>query len=1401
MSVTMDRISHAFGKVLKDPPKGWDLDDIQDAIVIGSGYGGAISASRLVEMGLTPMLLERGREILPGEYPTNLEEARRETQLTLRQRGRITTNNGLMDVRVNDDMHVVVGCGLGGTSLLNANVALRADPAVFQQTDADGQLLWPRKFSKGDFLGEAYDEAEKGLGTTKIPKDVTLPKMEALNVAAKALGRKLKRAPINVTFEEGANFFGNYQAACTMCGDCCSGCNFGAKNTTLMNYLPHAQANGARIVTEAVVHWVSVDDGLWTVHVAPWGDDHITEIRTKLLVIAAGTLGSTELLQRSALKGLPLSAANLGRGFSGNGDILGFGFDANYTHKTGTNAKAKPIYSVGAGAHQKDLIGSGGNGDLAKFKPGPCITGYIEIDQGDPINGLVIEDGVAPGPLSTVYPPLFFLQDATTADLMAFPDAARRLPSLAELGTGVQNHLGADALTYEGAVSQTQSYLVMSHDDGSGWLRHDTDLDIVYVDWPGVGQRFPYPRDNEILEKAASAIWGNYLSNPVWSGQFGWNLVTVHPVGGCRMADSAADGVVDGECRLYNGTKDHVYENALVCDGSVIPTSLGLNPLLTISAVTIQAMDALKERRGFGEKRDLKYAESSYPASGAPSKPEDDPFAAMIAQLISAKAAIERAIIGMGVDPEKVREFIKTQANAFIDSSNMNLWQKGMAETAIDGAIQNADLVKDVPGACRTLLDYIQSLLDALGTEGSASDQTRATRALEALRKIIGNVSAGASFDEQMRGSVAPVIHKNQTIGDRYAVGRRQGEADGTWIEAQLHVATPNAADMIDDKNKQFAAKLSGKIAITGDAPIAGTHKVANGTFNLLKNDAKAVELWEMDYQCDLTDTLKFEGRKTLQKRPGSHWWTDLTHLFTTITDTSQNPPVVYEGRIDLNLQDFLTEPGSVETPFKADPNEGAQELGMQLADALSSHDFSKLVADQKWLSGLFHYVLANYGNGPDGKPLAAVSALGLMTAMPLAQRIPMQVFRTYGGLAAYLNNFPAIDQPSEPNDAFPSAVDGKIIFEGIIGEVITEEAEPHYPIRLTRFKGGDYGPVIISSGLGVRALSFGLKTNESSILKELIKARYDVWVFDHRSSPANQLPKKPDYAVDNIALYDWPWAIDTVTTKTGKPTVQIMAHCLGALTVMMSLAAKPTSKVRQLVINQFSLHPVTNWFNQLKADTNMAELIHDGLPETWRMVLDSITNNPELGTLLAPHPTFDLSTQPPDLSGGNTTDMTIDALLYGIPFPDDNPCLSPTCHRVFGVFGPVWLHKNLNEATHNVLGLTCGTVATYQFEQLGLIMKLGRAVDKDGNDTYLRSAKGLDMPIHFMAGSDNQLVMPETTLRTQRWLQQALPHSAHKFTREVFGGYGHLDCFFGQNAHQDIYGAILGALEQFKDG
>src|SRR5689334_134193 len=139
-----------------------DLAASYDALVVGSGYGGGVAASRLARMGYKVAVLERGEEILPGEYPDTPEKAIEQSQIHDGSCS-IGPELGLFDLRVGVDMNVLVACGLGGTSLINANVSIEPDRRVFEDP------AWPDGIADGD-LAEGYERARSMLHPLRYPQ-------------------------------------------------------------------------------------------------------------------------------------------------------------------------------------------------------------------------------------------------------------------------------------------------------------------------------------------------------------------------------------------------------------------------------------------------------------------------------------------------------------------------------------------------------------------------------------------------------------------------------------------------------------------------------------------------------------------------------------------------------------------------------------------------------------------------------------------------------------------------------------------------------------------------------------------------------------------------------------------------------------------------------------------------------------------------------------------------------------------------------------------------------------------------------------------------------------------------------------------------------------------------------
>ncbi|MEM7726106.1 MAG: alpha/beta fold hydrolase [Cyanobacteria bacterium P01_A01_bin.45] len=532
-------------------------------VVIGSGYGGSIAASRLSRAGVQVCLLERGKEFQAGEFPDTPQEALQEMQINLPKK-HVGSHTGLYDFHVNEDVNVFVGCGLGGTSLINANVSLRAENRVFEDE------CWSEELRKdiNTLLADGYKRAEEMLKPTPYPESFPkLAKLAALEKSAKYLNQDFYRPPINVNFQERTNHVGVEQKPCNLCGDCVSGCNQTAKNTTAMNYLPDAKNHGAEIYTKvSVSHIEKQENGKqksrWLVHYQILGsgqekfDAPTMFISADMVILAAGTLGSTEILLRSTAKGLNVSK-KLGHRFSGNGDVLGFGYNND-----------QEINGVGYGTRLPE--------DMEPV--GPCITGIIDIrNQSRLNNSMVIEEGSIPGAISPLLPNTF----STAARLLGEDTDNGFVDSVKETTRKIESLIKG---SYTGAVKNTQTFLVMSHDDAKGKMHLEDDK--LRIDWKGIGEQPHFQRIDDRIEQATRCLGGTKIPNPMWNKLLQKDLITVHPLGGCAMGDDAQRGVVNHKGQVFSGTEGtDTHQSLYVCDGSVIPRSLGVNPLLTISAI------------------------------------------------------------------------------------------------------------------------------------------------------------------------------------------------------------------------------------------------------------------------------------------------------------------------------------------------------------------------------------------------------------------------------------------------------------------------------------------------------------------------------------------------------------------------------------------------------------------------------------------------------------------------------------------------------------------------------------------------------------------------------------------------------------------------------------------------
>ncbi|KAI0457985.1 glucose-methanol-choline oxidoreductase [Xylaria acuta] len=555
-----------------------------DCVVIGSGYGGGVAAARMARARKRVCVLERGKEHWPGEFPTStgdtLDQLHYSGQFAPPWLPRKVVHGGdptgMYHLIFGNGQNAVVGNGLGGTSLINANVFLEADEDVLQMEQ------WPKEIKdhKG-CLKEYYEKAANVLEPEEYPKDwPSLPKLELLKKQAEYLNmsEKFSRVKQTTRFRNGPNSCGVEMSASASTGQDATGLNDGSKTTTLVTYLADAWNWGADMFCESEVRYITESpDGVgYLVYFAWHGgnrghfkanlhDDLMWVHAKEAVFLGAGAIGTTEILLRSKQMGLKMSD-KVGQNMSGNGDMLAFGYNTDHE----VNAMGKQFPSP--------------------YHPiGPCITGIIDNRKGheNPLDGYVIEEGTIPGALAPFMQALLEIMPGSV-ETEGESLYQRVQANLARAGS-----LFLGPYFRKGAIEKTQVYLIMSHDSNQAYLTLKEDKPVL--EFIGVGRSDHVKYLNNVLGKATRAVGGTFVQNPFYS-LMGQQQITVHPIGGACMADDGNMGVTNHAGEVFKGDGTETYKGLIVTDGAIIPASLGANPFATITALAERSLDLYAKR-------------------------------------------------------------------------------------------------------------------------------------------------------------------------------------------------------------------------------------------------------------------------------------------------------------------------------------------------------------------------------------------------------------------------------------------------------------------------------------------------------------------------------------------------------------------------------------------------------------------------------------------------------------------------------------------------------------------------------------------------------------------------------------------------------------------------------------
>jgi cholesterol oxidase len=531
--------------------------------VIGSGFGGAISGCRLAEKGYRVLILERGRRWDKSNFPSVTDRD------WVWDHEKPESFNGWLDLRSFPHMRVATGAAVGGGSLIYANISVEAPAAAFNKG-------WPQEITLSE-LKAHYDAVAQYMNVQEIPDNQLTDRGKLVKIGAEKIGQpgRFRKLGLAVSFDPHwsydlndphnpkhskpfVNTQGAAQGTCTHLGYCDIGCPVNARNTLDLNYLYNAENKYHAEIRQ--LHLVQniepIDDGYRVSYDDLAGSSHNPGSETaRIVIVAAGSLGSTELLLRCRdLNGsLPKLSRFLGRDWSSNGDFL--------TPALGTSYPCSPTR-------------------------GPTISSSIDFNDGS-IRG------------ANGQPVFFWVQDG------GFPSLA--VPYLAREADGVLKFFGAKELVDQINLSVgddnplkfVMPWFAQGRDAANGifTLRRRWGGMLgpkqLYLKWDVAESEKTMMAIIDMHMKLSAATGGKPLIEPSWvlgdSGvlsRFGWifrrlgrNLITPHPLGGCNMGATRETGVVNHAGEVYG------YQNLYVADAAIIPEAVGVNPSRTIGAL------------------------------------------------------------------------------------------------------------------------------------------------------------------------------------------------------------------------------------------------------------------------------------------------------------------------------------------------------------------------------------------------------------------------------------------------------------------------------------------------------------------------------------------------------------------------------------------------------------------------------------------------------------------------------------------------------------------------------------------------------------------------------------------------------------------------------------------------
>ena len=504
-----------------------------DFVIVGSGFGGSVSALRLAEKGYRVAVLEKGRHFGPNDYAKTNWNLRRYLWAP------IIRCFGIQQITLLKGMLILHGAGVGGGSLVYANTLMQPRPKAFDDQS------WPNKINWQNELEPFYQIAKKMLGVAVNPA-LDTDSEKAILQLAKDLNCEETYHPteVGVYFgdpnkEVDDPYFdgqGPRRSGCTLCGGCMVGCRYNAKNTLDKNYLYLAQKHGAKIFAETMVSRIekTQDEYLITAKSTTQLFSKKIQFKAKKIVLSAGVIGTLRLLFKAKLvdKTLVNISSTLGEKVRTNGESL-----------------------CGVSTPDPNM----------SFNRGIAIGSAIHPDEHTKIEPVRYSAGSSFMRLLAI--PLTHKSKYFPRPLMAIPAMMSNLPLFTQL------------LAAKDWAKQSVILLIMQ--SSPEWTRIEWKRSFFTLFRKGLAIQNSVPSYLEIAQKSTDLLARHYSALPqnVVTEVFFDAPATAHILGGCVVGNTAEDGVINDKHEVFN------YPGLYVADGSVIPANLGVNPSLTITAM------------------------------------------------------------------------------------------------------------------------------------------------------------------------------------------------------------------------------------------------------------------------------------------------------------------------------------------------------------------------------------------------------------------------------------------------------------------------------------------------------------------------------------------------------------------------------------------------------------------------------------------------------------------------------------------------------------------------------------------------------------------------------------------------------------------------------------------------